>query len=121
MKPFQPHPNLSKEINDAIAESELLGGCDFAKFPDGKILFVRTWNTQYEVRKNGNRTFIRGSKIYCPDWTECCIHGSTWGGSMIKTNFVGRNMHLEFWTAADGIITTSLIADIEEGEFYVHG
>jgi len=42
------------------------------------------------------------------------IHGSTWGGSMIRERFIGRGMHLEFGHPDFWRITTSRILDVQE-------
>lgn len=112
-KPFKPSPHLSDEINKSIIESELQGGCRFDEWPEGKTLVVQTANTRYEIRKTGADTFIRGNARYCPEWTECTIIGSTFGGSMLKVNFVGRGMYLEvFLVGAQKTITTSCIKEV---------
>ena len=102
-------------LEQAIAQSEIDGGCRFAEFPEGKILKVQTRNTLYEIRKHDSKEFIRGNKKYCPDWTECRIVGSTWGGSMLKMRYIGINMFLEIYLSSIGnTITTSAIQTIEE-------
>ena len=111
---FKPHPNLSNEINHNIAQSEVDGGCDWSAFPEGKTLHMQTLNTHYTLQKRGGKSFIRGHAKFCPDWTLCHINGSTWGGSMLKMNFIGRGMRLEFWTEPFGTITTSTIQEITE-------
>lgn len=111
----QDHPNLSPEINAAIKESELQGGCELAKLPVGKRLIVQTRNTKYTITKRGPDDYlICGHAKYCPESTECHIAGSTWGGSMLKMGFVGRGMRLEFSVKEHGTVTTSTIQEIEE-------
>ncbi len=121
-----PHPNLSKEINDQIAESELQGGVwmkqphgdavkDQPYLPIGKNLMVQTVNTTYLIENREDGTYISGNKKYCPTPTKCNIHGSTWGGSMLKMGWIGVGMHLEFSTDKHPHrITTSEIQDVQE-------
>lgn len=112
---FEPHPNLSEEVNDAIAESELSGGAYLDKLAVGKSLLVQTKNTAYTVEKREDGLYISGSKKYCPEPMKCCIPGSTFGGSMLKMNFVGRGMYMEFYVEAHpGCITTSQIQEVTE-------
>jgi hypothetical protein len=58
---------------------------------------------------------ISGHPQYCPQPVLVAISGSTWGGSMLKPDFVGRGMHLEFYHPEyDAPIVTSLIRDVRE-------
>jgi hypothetical protein len=112
---FEPHPNLSPEINAAIAESELAGGAYVDKLAVGKTLKVQTKNTLYLIEKREDGLYISGNAKYCPDPVKCTIPGSNFGGSMIKMNFIGRGMYMEFHT--DGhprAITTSEIQEVTE-------
>ena len=113
-EPYKPHPNLSKEINDAIAESELQGGVYLKDVPSGRKLIVQTMNTRYELERRGDEWFIEGNQRFCATPTKCSIHGSTWGGSMIKIGFIGRGMHLEFSTNEYRNILTSEIQEVTE-------
>lgn len=129
------HPNLSDEINANITKSEILGGV-WLNIPEkwatkaykeaqekgnvlaiGKTLLVQTKNTLYRIEKRGEKDFwISGNAKYCPEPIKASIHGSTWGGSMLKCGYVGRDMHLEFSTQEYGTITTSRILEITEAE-----
>jgi hypothetical protein len=122
------HPNLSDQINTNIAESELLGGVmvkepwsgvsDEIKalpvLPVGHSLKVQTKHTLYLIEKRPEGFFISGHERFCPIPTECSIHGSTWGASMLKVSFVGRGMNLEFSTKTYPCVTTSSIQEITE-------
>jgi hypothetical protein len=124
---FQPHPNLSKEINDSIAESEIAGGVWFDKpewatsvegtsLPEGSTVHVRTRNTLYLIEKRPDGTYISGNARFCPTPTKCSVHGSTWGGSMLKVGWIGVGMRLEFSVEGDGrTVTTSEIQDVRVG------
>jgi hypothetical protein len=114
-EPFKPHPNLSDDINRNIVDSELEGGVYLKDLPMGTTLHVRTKNTAYTLFKDFGTWYISGHATYCPEPRAAHIHGSTWGGSMIKVGFVGRGMHMEFTTDEHpGIIVTSTILDITE-------
>jgi hypothetical protein len=127
------HPNLSDEINSNLVKSEIDGGV-WLSMPEpwakqahaeatekgnvlatGKTLLVQTKNTLYRIEKRGEDDFyISGSQRFCPEPTKANIHGSTWGGSMLKMGWVGRGMRLEFSTPDHGTITTSRIEDVKE-------
>lgn len=112
---FEPHKNLAKEVNDAIVESELAGGVYVDKLEVGKKLLVQTRNTEYLVERREDGLYISGSKKYCPEPVKCRIPGSTFGGSMLKMNFIGRGMYMEFHTDShQGCITTSQIQEVVE-------
>jgi hypothetical protein len=121
-QPFTPSPYLSSEVNDAIGESELAGGAYIDKLPVGKTLKVRTRNRVYfidRVAEGREGLKISGHPRYCPEPTPAYILGSTFGGSMLKIEFVGRGMHLEFSFYEDnninpGTITTSQIQEVTE-------
>lgn len=106
------HSNLSDEINANLLRLELNGGLDFDALPAGSIVEVQTKNTLYTIRKEVARTLIKGHSKYCPEWVECHIAGSTWGGSMLKIGFIGNGMHLEF-TFNGKTITTSPIRSVK--------
>lgn len=123
-EPYKPHPNLSDAINNAFAEQELLGGVwlkppqgeavkDEPYLATGKTLHVQTRNTLYVIEKRGDDEFyISGSKKYCPEPVKCDILGCNFGGSMLKMNFVGRGMFLEF--IVDGTNKTIVTSEISE-------
>jgi len=112
---FQPHPNLSDEINAAIAESELAGGAYVDRLAVGKKLLVQTRNTLYTIERREDGLYIQGNEKYCPTPTKCTIPGSNFGGSMLKMNFVGRGMYMEFHTDEHPTrITTSEVQEVTE-------
>lgn len=85
--------------------------------PDNCDVIIRTRNTDYHLRIRGNVITIKderrdGRPNRFPEFTNCNIHGSTWGGSMLKMNYIGVNMHLEFSTANPGFYTTSQIESL---------
>ncbi len=112
---FVPHPHLSDEINRNICQSEIEGGVYLYHLPTGALLEVETQNRHYLLESQGNgKALIAGHPEFCPRPVLVDIHGSTWGGSMLKMGFVGRGMRLEFRHPAHGIIHTSLIREIRE-------
>jgi len=112
---FRPHPNLSDEINANVIQSELEGGVHLRDLPAGAVLEVQTCRRWYTiVNQGGGEALISGHPEYCPEPVLVRIHGSTWGGSMLKELFIGRGMHLEFRHPAFLPITTSRILEVRE-------
>ena len=94
---FQPHPNLSDDVNRDIVQSEIEGGVRVEDLVPGSWLQVTTRNTCYRILVLfGAVALITGHARFCPRPVLITIHGSTWGGSMLKRRFIGRGMHLEF-------------------------
>ena len=85
---------MAASVNRNIIESEVLGGVYFNDVPDGTVLEVETENRRYRIVRQGwGRALISGHPQYCPEPILVYIHGSTWGGKMIKQDFIGRGMH----------------------------
>jgi len=57
-----------------------------------------------------------GHPQYCPEPVAVRIAGSTWDGSMLKLQFIGRGMRLEFRHPVFRTIKTSRIVDIRASE-----
>lgn len=111
---FTPHQNLSDQINGNIIRSEIEGGVYLSELPEESTLEVETQNRWYTlvVRRDG-RALISGHPEFCPKPVEVRISGSNWGGSMLKSAFLGRGMHLEYrHPDYRGPIVTSAIVDI---------
>ena len=112
---FEPHPNLSHEINANVIRSEIEGGVHLRDLPPGAVLEVQTCQRQYTIVNQGDGdALISGHPEYCPNPVLVKIHGSTWGGSMLKERFIGRGMHLEFRHPNFLPITTSRILEVRE-------
>lgn len=120
------HKNLSNEINKNLVESEQLGGFYVNELSPAEIIKARTRNSIYTIRRGPESHEIKSEPVtsstakrtvsHFPDWTPCVVHGSTWGGSMLKIGFVGLGMRLEFSTAdMRGAIITSTIQEIAKG------
>jgi hypothetical protein len=110
---YVPHPNFSDAVNCNIIQSEIDGGVHLTDLPPGSVLSIQTLNRVYRMVVLGDETvLISGHSEYCPDPAEVRVHGSTWGGSMLKSKYVGRGMHLEFEHPVHRTILTSRIVDI---------
>ena len=112
---FETHPNFSDEVNRNIIQSEVEGGVFLRDLPLGAVLEVQTRNHVYRiVNERDGTAWISGHPVFCPQAVLVDIHGSTWGGSMIKERFIGRGMHLEFGHPDYCRVTTSCIVDVQE-------
>lgn len=79
----------------------------------GTVLEIETQNRIYTIVSNKwDEALISGHPVFCPEPSPARIHGSTWGGSMLKENFIGRGMHLEFHVGEMPPVTTSRIVEI---------
>lgn len=114
---FRPHPNLGQRVNGNIVQSEVEGGVYLKNLAPGTILRVQTQNHAYTILYQGwDQALISGHPVFCPEPVTVTIHGSTWGGSMLKARFIGRGMHLEFAHPNFQPIRTSRILDVRAGE-----
>ncbi len=113
---FVPNPHLGDAVNRNIIRSEIEGGVYLRDLPEGAILEVETQNRFYTlVVRGGGLALISGHPKFCPEPVLVRIHGSNWGGSMLKAAFLGRGMHLEFQHPDfPRPIVTSKILDIRE-------
>lgn len=93
------HPNLSDSINDNIARSEVLGGIYLENILPGETILVQTRNSRYQIHKDESDKFFLQStnpRVGAPAPVEAHIHGSTFGGSMLKLGYIGNGMFMEF-------------------------
>jgi hypothetical protein len=105
--------NFSDEINRRIIQSEIEGGVHLRDLPAGAEIEVETENRSYHLKIQApTRVLISGHPKFCPEPVLVSIHGSSWGGSMLKVAYIGRGMHLEFHHPQFSTITTSRIRDI---------
>jgi len=112
---FRPHVNLSDDINRNIVQSEVEGGIHLRDLSPGTVLEVRTQNRAYTILYKGwDQALISGHPVFCPKPVPVTIHGSTWGGSMLKSRYIGRGMRLEFGHPDFEPIRTSVILDVRE-------
>jgi len=113
---FTPHPNLSDEVNRKIVQSEVEGGVFLANLKPRTVLQIQTCHHCYTaVLVRDNMVLLWGHPEICPRPVAVSIAGSTWGGTMLKTRFLGRGMRLEFHHPAYRTpIVTSPIREIYE-------
>lgn len=113
---FVPNSHLCDAVNGRIVQSEIEGGVHLRDVVPGTVLEVRTQNRAYILEYRGSgQALISGHPVFCPQPVLVDIHGSTWGGSMLKERFIGRGMCLEFAPPTNPTITTSVIVEVREG------
>jgi hypothetical protein len=115
---FTAHVNMSDTINHNIAQSEIEGGVYLRDLSEGEAIEIETENRLYTLVPCGSReALLCGHPEFCPRPVRVVIHGSTWGGTMLKEAFIGRGMHLEFsHPAYPRPITTSRIVEIRASQ-----
>jgi hypothetical protein len=112
---FRPHANLSDAVNRNVIRSEIEGGVDLRTAPPGAVFEIRTENRRYRLVHHGwGEGLLSGHPEFCPTPVPVRIHGSTWGGSMIRESFIGRGMHMEFARADYLPVTTSRVVEVTE-------
>jgi hypothetical protein len=112
---FVPNEHLDDTVNRRIVQSEIEGGVHLHDVRPGTVLEVMTQNRAYTLQYQGlGQALISGHPVFCPEPVLVSIHGSTWGGSMLKERYIGRGMHLEFGSPERQPITTSMIVDVRE-------
>lgn len=113
---FRPHANLCDQINHNIVQSEIEGGVFLSDLQPRTVLLIQTQHHCYAaVFLGDNRVLLWGHPKFCPRPVSVSIVGSTWGGTMLKSRFVGRGMRLEFHHPEYSTpIVTSPIQTIDE-------
>jgi hypothetical protein len=107
------HNNLHPQILHNIEQSERDGGLCFDQLQPGDVVRFQTRNTLYTLQVLAEGATLQGHCGYCPIPTQFRVHGSTWGGSMLKIGFIGVGMHLEGSFGPKQTITTTAIQWIE--------
>lgn len=99
-----------------LVESEIVGGVFLPDLPPRTVLKILTRNRCYTAITLGKgQALISGHPEYCPQPVLVAISGCTWGGSMLKVDYLGRGMHMEFKHPEFGTpIVTSEIEEICE-------
>jgi hypothetical protein len=99
-----------------IIRSEIEGGVFLHDLPRHTVLQIQTSNRCYTAEILGQgEVLICGHPRYCPEPVQVSVAGSSWGGALLKVDFVGRGMHLEFnHPEYETTIVTSPIREIRE-------
>lgn len=103
---------LAAEIRERIVRSEVEGGLRLTGLKNGSRVLVQTVNRLYELHIRNGQTWISGHPEFCPRPVPVNVRGSSWGGSMLKVEYLGRGMHMEFRHPRHSVVTTSPIVSI---------
>ena len=99
----------------AIVQSEIEGGVSLDQLPPGTLLEVQTRNTIYGIENRADgKVLISGSPKFCPEPLLVQFHGSTWGTPMLKAQFIGRGMQMEFRHPEFGVVLTTRVREIRQ-------
>ena len=110
-----PLPGLNEGINQNACQSEREEGLCVENLKVGDLLELETKNRTYFIENRGNgQILISGHPKYCPQPTPVELHGSTWGGIILKPGFIGLHMSLAFRHPQHGVIRTSRIQEIRQ-------
>ena len=101
------------DLQSAITRARAASGVSLSDLSVGAVLEVTTERRTYTLKNKGEgRVLISGHPKYCAAPVMVKLDGSSWGGSMLKMNFIGRGMFMEFHHPAHGIVRTSRVLDI---------
>ena len=89
--------NVSPDVARKIHESEEDGGKAVDELKIGEKLIVKTMNRNYTIERFADGLYISGHPKYCPGPRRLEGVGSTWGGSVLKKNFIGLGMSMEMY------------------------
>ena len=103
---------LAAAIRRLIVRSEIEGGLRLGLLREGSRVLVETVNRRYDLEVRAGKVWICGHPDFCPRPVPVLVRGSSWGGSMLKTAFIGRGMHMEFQHPTFATVTTSRIVSI---------
>lgn len=102
---------LDETILALIKQQEQLGGVDVSKLKPDTRIKLRTQNTEYNITViEKDKIVIQGGRFF-PTPMEGRLNGSTWGGSMIKLNWIGFDMRMEL-VFKEGRIQTSPVKNV---------
>jgi hypothetical protein len=113
--------NMSEHMDSAIVKlwktQEKKGGINVSPLESGTLLIVETQNSFYEfvIIAGKECTVFGGTRrdglTRFPKPVKAVIHGSTWNGSILKVDWIGEGMRLEFHTEK-GRINTSPVKNL---------
>ena len=93
----------------AVSQADGIGLSDVDAF---STLVVRTDNSVYRItilRPHAREVLVQGGTFF-PKRTRACLSGSNFGGSCLKTGWVGLGLHMEFHAGGQWIITSHVRA-----------
>jgi hypothetical protein len=112
---FKPTPAFDSTVSHVISPSETDGGVVLDNLPVGTRLEVKTSSRTYEIENRGHGdVLISGHPDICPEPVLVSMHGSTWGGALLKLHYICSGMGLEFRHPTRGIVRTSKVTEVRQ-------
>ncbi len=112
---------MTMTLDEAVGLAGATRGLHLSDVAERATVEVRTHNNTYRIMNcTGGKALISGHPEFCPEPVAVSIHGSTWGGCMLKTGFIGLGMRLEYSHPIHASITTSPIVAISHPVDYGH-
>lgn len=100
-----------KEVNPM----PVIEGLDINTVAVGARIEVHTKNRTYMLENCGDgQVLISGHPKYCPRPLLVKLLGCTWGGAMLKMQYIEPGMYLEYRHPLHGIVCTSRIEEVRE-------
>jgi hypothetical protein len=85
------------------------GGIKLSKFKSGTKVVVTTLYNTYEITIiDGQKVKVKGGRHFVEE-AETVFTGSSWGGSMLKTDWIGHDMRMEFAKPPRGLRTSRVV------------
>jgi hypothetical protein len=103
---------------DKIIRQQNKGGLDISLLNRGTKLSIETKNSIYDfvIIEGCNITIMGGmnadGEIRYPSPASAIFMGSTWGGSIIKANWIGEDMYMKVKVGLN-IFSTSVVKNVE--------
>lgn len=103
--PGTPVPRAAT-LDGFVGETVGAPGIDLHDLDPLTTLVVRTRNSTYRVIvSQGTSVIVQGGQFF-PDATAARIDGSGFGGSLLKTAWIGVGFRMEIFARGERIITT---------------
>lgn len=102
---------LNHTSDEVIEISENVEGVTLEKLRPCDMIHARTCNSDYEIfllDPESGRALVRGGK-YFVEPTEAIVSGSNFGGSMLKSGWLGHGLRMEFNVKGYRIATSPIM------------
>lgn len=113
------------DVLQQVRDQAEKGGVRLSTLRHGTKILVETLNSFYELTVSGSKAKLFGGT--CADGTtrfpqevDAFVVGSTWGGSVVMTDWIGIGMHVEVAMSdlSSGIVTSPVRSiTIEEADW----
>jgi len=110
---------IDPDIQELIREQEKKSGLNVTVLEKGTKLTVETNNSIYQiVVVEGREITLMGGMtkegdIRFPKPIRAMFIGSTWGGSIMKPDWIGQDMRMEIIIDPANVLNTSFVKNIE--------